>query len=90
MRSHGPDQPIETAVEAEAPTFGEAVNDAARDEDAFSRCQIDVPPGDAPGARAAETIYGFVPALVIMGNRHSPARAQEHFEQVKACVRILP
>jgi spoIIIJ-associated protein len=29
MRSHGPDQPIETAVEAEAPTFGEAVNDAA-------------------------------------------------------------
>lgn len=29
MRSHGHDQPIETAVEAEAPTFGEAVNDAA-------------------------------------------------------------
>jgi spoIIIJ-associated protein len=29
MRSYGHDQPIETAVEAEAPTFGEAVNDAA-------------------------------------------------------------
>lgn len=29
MRSYGSEQPIETAVEAEAPTFGEAVNDAA-------------------------------------------------------------
>ena len=56
MRSHGHDQPIETAVEAEAPTFGEAVNDAA--------VRLGVAPADLaieildPGA-SADSSTGF-------------------------------
>ena len=68
MRSHGPDQPIETAVEAEAPTFGEAVNDAA--------VRLGVAPADLaieildPG-RSADSSAGFR-AVRIKARRRAP------------------
>src|SRR6202044_1355792 len=63
--------------------IAEGVNDPALDKDGLTRLGQEILAIDAPSRRAGQPLNRFVPALVIMGDRHTGVGLDRHLEGVE-------